>query len=51
LNERAVRELSSTFDGKISWYIVTIKLDLEARKLIERVESKGSHRIRLKTGS
>ena len=31
LNDYAVKELSDTFDGKVVWYIVTVKLDLEAR--------------------
>jgi hypothetical protein len=29
--------LSEPFDGSIGWYTTTIKLDLEARGLIERV--------------
>lgn len=47
LNARAKKDLSSSFDGKIGWYLVTIKLDLEARNIIERIKGKGPHRIRL----
>jgi hypothetical protein len=34
------RRLSGTFDGNISWYGETVKLDLEARKQIERTASR-----------
>ncbi len=47
LNSRAKKDLSSSFDGKVGWYVVTIKLDLEARNIIERIKGKGPHRIRL----
>ena len=32
--------LRSRFSGNISWYGETVKLDLEARKIIERTSSK-----------
>ncbi|HLD93661.1 MAG TPA: hypothetical protein VI703_05630 [Anaerolineales bacterium] len=32
-------KLAGKFDGNISWYGETIKLDLEARKIIERTKS------------
>jgi len=32
--------LKSRFSGNISWYGETVKLDLEARKMIERTSSK-----------
>jgi hypothetical protein len=34
------RRLKNKFDGNVSWYGETVKLDLEARKLIERTNSK-----------
>ena len=34
------KNLKSKFEGNISWYGETVKLDLEARKIIERVGSK-----------
>ena len=40
------RKLKS-FDGNISWYGETVKLDLEARKLVERTGTK-PQRYRLK---
>ena len=34
------QSLKDKFSGNISWYAMTVKLDLEARKLIERTASK-----------
>ena len=34
------KNLKGKFDGDISWYGETVKLDLEARKIIERTDSK-----------
>jgi hypothetical protein len=34
------KSLRSRFSGNISWYGETVKLDLEARKIIERTPSK-----------
>ena len=34
------KKLKNEFSGNISWYGETIKLDLEARKLIVRTDSK-----------
>ena len=34
------KSLMSKFSGNISWYGETVKLDLEARKIIERTSSK-----------
>ena len=48
LNDIAVKELSSTFDGKVTWYIVTVKLDLEARDIIERIPKTSPHMLRMK---
>ena len=48
LSDLAVKELSSSFDGKVVWYIVTVKLDLEARGIIERIPKTSPHRLRLK---
>ena len=31
LNDLAVEKLAPTFDGKVVWYIVSVKLDLEAK--------------------
>jgi hypothetical protein len=39
LMSKLSKNLKSKFSGNISWYGETIKLDLEARKLIERTGS------------
>ena len=39
LFERLDRSLEGKFSGSIHWYGETVKLDLEARKLIERTSS------------
>jgi len=40
--------LSATFDGKVVWYVVSVKLDLEARGTIERVPKTSPHELRIK---
>ncbi len=48
LGDLAEKELSATFDGKVLWYVVTVKLDLEARGIIERIPKTSPHRLRMK---
>jgi hypothetical protein len=45
---RLNKSLKSKFSGNISWYGETVKLDLEAKKIIERTASK-PQKYRLKT--
>ena len=40
LFEQLNKTLKGKFDGNISWFGETVKLDLEARKIIERSNSK-----------
>ena len=47
LTHALVGKLKGKFDGNISWYGETVKLDLEARKAIERTASR-PQRYRLK---
>jgi hypothetical protein len=42
-----IQRLSGDFDGSIGWYITTVKLDLEARGLIERNTATSPQRLRL----
>ena len=39
--------LPADFDGSVGWYTTTVKLDLEARGLIERVPGKTPQILRL----
>ena len=49
LTDLAIEHLQPTFDGKVVWYIVSVKLDLEARGIIERVPKLSPHELRMKT--
>jgi hypothetical protein len=40
LTNQLNKSLKGKFSGNVSWYTETVKLDLEARKLIERTSSK-----------
>lgn len=48
LSDLAVKKLSNSFDGKVIWYIVTVKLDLEVRNFIERIPNTSPHKLRMK---
>ena len=48
LNTEVGRQLEGNFEGSIGWYYTTVKLDLEARGLIERF-GKSPQRLRLTT--
>jgi hypothetical protein len=39
--------LTGPFDGSIGWYTTTVKLDLEARGLVERVPGRSPQVLRL----
>lgn len=47
LTELAFSGLSNNFDGSVGWYIVTVKLDFEARGIIRRLPNTSPHRLRL----
>ena len=47
LFDQLYKKLKGRFSGNVSWYGETVKLDLEARKIIERTASK-PQRYRLK---
>ena len=51
LNKMAVERLKDNFEGSISWYVVTVKLDLEANGIIERIPGSSPHQIKIKSGS
>lgn len=39
--------LEDSFEGSVSWYCTTVKLDLEARGLIERIPGRSPQQLRL----
>ena len=44
----AVRSrIGADFEGSVSWYVTTVKLDLEARGLIERIPGRKPQQLRL----
>lgn len=49
LGDMAIEQLTEKFDGKVLWYIVTVKLDLEAREIIERIPKTSPHQLRMKS--
>lgn len=42
------KKLDKNFEGSIGWYVESVKLDLEARNLIERIPKTKPQRYRLK---
>ncbi len=46
LFEEGEKEIKN-FDGKLGWYIVSVKLDLEARKIIERIPKTSPHQLKM----
>lgn len=47
LNDAVGAKLDGKFQGSIGWYYTTVKLDLEARGMLERVSKSSPQRIRL----
>lgn len=47
LEQAVSQQLGDNFDGSVSWYFTTVKLDLEARKVLERVPGTRPQQIRL----
>ncbi len=47
LNAAVGENLEGKFDGSIGWYYTTVKLDLEARGVVERVPGSRPQRLRL----
>jgi len=47
LSDRMEKDLQDSFDGRVGWYVVSVKLDLEARRVIERIPKTSPHQVRL----
>lgn len=49
--QEVVQKLKDQFDGSPSWYCTAVKLDLEARGMIERIGNTSPQKIRIKSMS
>lgn len=47
LSKTIEMNLEDSFDGSIPWYVTTVKLDLEARHIIERIPGTSPQHLRL----
>lgn len=47
LAEKVNSQLDGKFEGSIAWYVTTVKLDLEARKVIIRVSDTSPQKLQL----
>jgi len=47
LVDELIKSVQGKFSGNVSWHAMTVKLDLEARNVIERTSSK-PHKYRLR---
>jgi hypothetical protein len=47
LSRAVEKEVNGTFDGSVTWYVTTVKLDLEARGEIKRVRNSRPQLVRL----
>ena len=48
LTENVKERLNNKFEGAIGWYVETVKLDLEAKNIIERIPKTNPQLYRLK---
>jgi hypothetical protein len=49
LRDEVEQKLAGNFDGSISWYYTTVKLDLEARGILERIGKGSPQKLQLVT--
>ena len=49
LRDEVEKKLAANFDGSISWYYTTVKLDLEARGLVKRIGKGSPQKLQLGT--
>ena len=47
LTDTVGEQIGDVFDGSVGWYVVSVKLDLEARGVVERVDGRSPQRLRL----
>lgn len=47
LADRIKAQMAGRFEGSVAWYVVSVKLDLEARGIVERVPETSPQQLRL----
>ena len=47
LNDAVGQLIGDVFDGSVGWYVTSVKLDLEARGVLERIDGRSPQRLRL----
>ena len=47
LSRAVEREVNGNFEGSVMWYVTTVKLDLEARGTVQRVQNSRPQLIKL----
>ena len=47
LTDTVGQRIGDSFDGSVGWYVTTVKLDLEARGVLERIDGRSPQRLRL----
>jgi hypothetical protein len=47
LSRAVEKEVNGNFEGSVTWYVTTVKLDLEARGQIKRVTNSRPQLVRL----
>jgi hypothetical protein len=47
LTDAVGQRIGASFDGSVGWYVTSVKLDLEARGLLERIDGRSPQRLRL----
>jgi len=47
LSRSVEKEVNGTFDGSVTWYVTTVKLDLEARGIVKRVPNSRPQLVKL----
>lgn len=47
LSRAVEKEVNGNFEGSVTWYVTTVKLDLEARGILKRVPNSRPQLVRL----
>ena len=47
LTDAVGQRIGDVFDGSVGWYVTSVKLDPEARGVLERIDGRSPQRLRL----